>query len=287
MREAVCCVAKAKLTDMLSIKIPLNDFLYQGIATFTLLDSKMQPIAERLVYLNPEKQLIISAEPEKESFSIREKASIKIKVTDSEGKPIKANLGVSVYDKAYTNPADPTTILTHCYLSSQIRGKIYNPSYYFNKENKDRLSALDLLLLTQGWRRYSYNVQSPKMFLSDEISVSQTIASKKKGEKLQNSEQLIQVSGAEGNSLFVWGDSLGQFKIDTDMMKELMGSYIYLKPMLSTEFKPKLNITEYFTKIDSIRKTKPNYYPIADMTQYKKEERFDIPLVSRDSSILL
>ena len=75
-------------------------------------------------------------------------------MTDGNGVPVKTNLGLSVFDKAYINPADPVNILTHCYLSSQIRGKIYNPLYYFDEKNKDRMQAMDLLLLTQGWRRY-------------------------------------------------------------------------------------------------------------------------------------
>lgn len=41
-------------------------------------------------------------------------------------------------------------ILTHCYLSSQIRGAVHRPSYYFDEKNKDRVQVMDLLLLTQG-----------------------------------------------------------------------------------------------------------------------------------------
>ena len=93
----------------------------------------MQPVAERLVYVHPQKRLYITAEPAKTSFAIREKASIKIKATDEEGKPVRANLGISVYDRAYNNPADPVNILAYCYLSSQIRGRICNPTIILMK----------------------------------------------------------------------------------------------------------------------------------------------------------
>lgn len=147
----------------------------------------MQPVAERLVYVNPEKKLRVNIEPDKKTYAIREKATLKIKVTDEGGAPVKANLGISVFDKAYINPADPVDILAYCYLSSQIRGKVHNPLYYFDDKNKDRMQAMDLLLLTQGWRRYVWNMENApdreNLFLSDKIIGMQSIGSKKKGKK--------------------------------------------------------------------------------------------------------
>ncbi|MFR5757212.1 MAG: hypothetical protein ACLUE2_00675 [Bacteroides cellulosilyticus] len=86
---------------------------------------------------------------------------------------------------------------------------------------------MDLLLLTQGWRRYVWRFgRSPYhggIFLTDEISGTQTVKSKKKSKETQSTEQLIQVSGAEGKSAFVWADSTGCFKVGTNMMKEIRG----------------------------------------------------------------
>lgn len=65
MGGMVCCMAKGVLKDNLKISIPTDNFLYQGIAEFTLFNASMQPIAERLVYVHPEKKLYITAEPEK------------------------------------------------------------------------------------------------------------------------------------------------------------------------------------------------------------------------------
>lgn len=291
MRGMICCMAKAILRDSLKISIPLDNFLYQGIAEFTLFDNSMQPVAERLVYVHPQKKLYITAEPAKTSFTIREKASIKIKATDEEGNPIRANLGISVYDQAYNNPADPVNILAYCYLSSQIRGRICNPAYYFDEKNSDRKEALDLLLLTQGWRRYIWSTVEPDYqgdpFLSDEINGIQTLKSKRKDKQNRGAEQLIQIFGAEGNSQFIWTDSTGRFMIDPDRMKALQGGYVYLKPMLSKEFKPTLELVDYFPLIDSIKKNRPHYYPIAELFHYNKEQTLDLPVVSSDSTILL
>ena len=291
MRGMICCMAKGILKDSLKISIPLDNFLYQGIAEFTLFDSSMQPVAERLVYVHPQKRLYITAEPAKTSFAIREKASIKIKATDEEGKPVRANLGISVYDQAYNNPADPVNILAYCYLSSQIRGRICNPTYYFDEKNSDRKEALDLLLLTQGWRRYVWNAVEPdyqgQPFLTDEINGIQTLKSKKKAKQNEGAEQLIQIFGAKGNSQFIWTDSTGHFMVDPDKMKALQGGYVYLKPMLSKEFKPELEIQDYFPAIDSIRRKKSFDCSLINCTQRPKEEIYDAPVVSGDSTILL
>lgn len=291
MRGMVCCVAQGVLKKTLKVKIPLNEFLYQGIAEFTLFNGALQPVAERLVYLHPEKKLHIAMELEKRNYVIREKAALKIKVTDEDGNPVRANLGISVFDKSYTNPTDPLDILTHCYLSSQIRGKVYDPAYYFNEDNKDRMQAIDLLLLTQGWRRYIWGYACPskpkQMFLTDEITGTQLIKSRKKSRREQKAEQVIQVSGAEGNSMFVWADSTGQFAVHPDMMKELRGGYVYLKPMLANEFKPELRLDELFPMINNIRNSRADYYPVACLSGYEKERNYFQPVVSQDSTILL
>ena len=291
IRGTVCCVAKGLLKDRLKMKIPLSEFPYQGIAEFTLFNAAMQPVAERLVYVHPEKKLHIDIVTEKESYVLREKATLKVKVTDDNGQPVKADLGISVFDKAYSNPDDRVNMLAYCYLSSQIRGAVCRPAYYFDEKNADRMQAMDLLLLTQGWRRYVWElngtIRHGEMFLRDDVTGIQTLGSKKKSKGTGGAKQLIQVSGAEGNSTYLMTDSLGRFTVDTDLMKTLRGGYVYLKPMLSKEFKPELEIQDYFPAIDSIRRKKSFDCSLINCTQRPKEEIYDAPVVSGDSTILL
>ena len=80
-----------------------------------------------------------------------------IQVTDAEGNPVRAEVAVSIFDKAYLYLPGHENIMSHSYLSEQIRGDVFNPAYYFDETNADRLYALDLLLMTQGWRRYVWD----------------------------------------------------------------------------------------------------------------------------------
>lgn len=292
MRGMVCCMARGTLRDSLEVSIPLDNFLYQGIAEFTLFNGLMQPVAERLVYVHPERMLHITAELDKKSFSTREKGTLNIRVTDEAGKPVRANIGISVYDQAYMNPADPVNISNYCYLLSQVRGKIYNSSYYFDKKNTGRLEALDLLLLTQGWRRYVWDkgcwAYEGGPFLTDGINGMQTIAKKRKNGQVRDTEQLISISDAEDNTQFIWADSAGHFTVSADIMKQLQGGgYVYLKPMLSKEFKPELELTDYFPEINAQRVRRQRYYPTTDKSWFKKEKALDLPVISSDSIILL
>ena len=159
-RGEVYGITSCRLGNELRIKIPLSG-LPQGPAEITLFNSSLVPVAERLIYINLDKKLNITTELSKEIYPTRGKATLKISVKDENGRPVVANLGVTVFDKLYQNPRDSNNILTYYYLSTQLKGRIFNPSFYFNK-GKHQEEALDLLMLTQGWRKYVWNDLNPE-----------------------------------------------------------------------------------------------------------------------------
>ncbi len=42
-------------------------------------------------------------------------------------------------------------------LKSEIKGEIEQPGYYFHSDDPQRKKVLDLLMMTQGWRRFVWN----------------------------------------------------------------------------------------------------------------------------------
>ncbi len=292
MRGKLYCMAEGTLRDILRIKIPVKEFPLQGIAEFTLYNENGQPMAERLVYVHPERKLHIELNTDSARYFTRGKGKLNVKVTDEAGKPVQAHLGLSIFDGAYQNELNPENMLSYCLLSTEIKGNIHNPAYYFDGNNKDRLAALDLLLLTQGWRRYVWEKADTAMladcFLSDEIRGRQIIGKKKKRKELGNGEQLLQVSGPNAENRFVLIDSLGKFVVPTDLMLGLRGGYVYLKPMLDKdEYKPSVIVEETFGKADSLRKSCLSYFPYMNPSQVLSELQLDYPIISQDSSILL
>ena len=291
MRGGLCCAATGTLSEKLKIRIPLKEFPMQGIAEFTLYNADGQPMAERLVYIHPERKLHIELNTDSARYFTRGKGKLNVKVTDETGNPVQAHLGLSIFDRAYQNELNPENMLSYCYLSTEIKGNIHNPAYYFDSNNKDRQAALDLLLLTQGWRRYVWekadSATLADCFLSDEIKGKQIIG-KKKQKELANGGQLIQVSGPSTKSQFIIVDSLGRFTVSTDQMIALRGGYVYLKPMLDKdEYKPSIVVEESFYKADSLRKSCQSFFACMNSSLVVSDLALDYPVISQDSSILL
>lgn len=190
IRGITQAVASGVLRDSLIMKVPVND-APQGVAEATLFDDQLRPLAERLVFLHPEKRLNISLSEVKGQYRPKEKVTIKIKTTDPTGKPVPAVLSMNVHDQLFANPRHARDIVNYYLLSTQLRGKIDDPSYYFDISNKNRLEALDLLLLSQGWRQYTWNeeilkenIKEQQQVLADRLPIQVTALKKSGKEKL-------------------------------------------------------------------------------------------------------
>ena len=278
LRGVVYCMANGVLNDELKFKIPLSEFPYQGIAEFTLFDETLNPVAERLVYVNPDKKLFIETKLSKEKFETRDKATLKISVKDEAGKPVIANLGVSVFDKIYNDPQNPKNILSYYLLTSQLKGKVYDPGYYFDTINQSRTEGFDLLLMTQGWRRYVWSEDNmkaaavDKQLITDEIQgeVYPTLDKKKAPKK----DLLVKAFIPEKKDYMemLLTDSTGRFDVSTMQLIKGQGDYVYLVPFSANEFGPKIRLTDPFQTINEIRAKKITDYPISRPPPVKKKE---------------
>ena len=267
MRGMVCCMAGGRLNRELKIRIPLKEFPQQGIAEFTLFNENMFPVAERLVYIHPNKKLYIEVQPDKEKYETREKATLKIKVTDETGQPVQANLGVSVFDKLYQDAREQENIQTRCFLSEQLKGRIYDPAYYFDERNKDRKDVLDLLLLTQGWRRYIWEEENLKGQNKQTVITDGTAGEvhfTKKLKQAPEGEQFVMAFNPGENEVkdFIVSGSDGRFMVSPIHLKTWQGGYVYLKPMGDNDFKPRISMVDPFQQITEAMKTKEISYPL-------------------------
>jgi hypothetical protein len=276
-RGVVCGIKTATLTKELLVNIPLRE-LPQGIIEVTLFNSELVPVAERLVYVNPERKLNINAELSRDIYPTRGKATLKISVKDETGQPVTANLGVSVSGRLYQNTLDSSNILSYVYLSTQIKGRIYNPSYYFNENNADRAEALDLLMLTQGWRRYIWSennlstfVNAAKPIVFDATKGSISIQSLSK--KIQQGHKFVIAYSPDKNNtnVLIPADSTGGFTIVPDLLNYWAGYYIYLKPMGPPDSKPIIRLTDPFESINLLMGTQEFSYPIPELMRQHEE----------------
>jgi TonB family protein len=152
--------------------IPVQKFP-MGIARVTLFDHKNQPQCERLTFVNKKDQLNIEVTTNKEKYLPREKVEMKIKVKDSKGNPVAAGLSLAVAEDKLTSFADDRqdNILSYLMLSSEVKGKVHEPAFYFKEGEPKANQTLEYLLMTQGWRGFEWKkiLNKPKKELLAEL----------------------------------------------------------------------------------------------------------------------
>jgi len=200
-----------------SVEIPNKNFP-DGITRITMLDKLKQPVAERL-YFNekPDERIRISLDPDKDVYQKREQTRLKIKTTDSEGKPLNSNVSVLVINQKQLGKMQDAkqNILSYFLLDSELKGEIENPGYYFGKDSS-RYDDLDALMLTQGWRKYLYVKPykeisfQPEQYLTVSGQVSGVLSAKR-----QKRAKLTLVTLGKDRSVYTqMTDSLGRFEFN-------------------------------------------------------------------------
>lgn len=138
------------------ISVPAKE-MPNGLMQFTLMTASGKVISERLVFHDFAENLAIQVKTDKSAYKKKDKVILDIVNITSDKSA--TNLSISVIDEAKT-PFDDhqeNTILSNLLLTSDLTGFIEKPNYYFDESVANRKEALDALLLTQGFRRFSYD----------------------------------------------------------------------------------------------------------------------------------
>jgi hypothetical protein len=211
---------KVYYSTLIEAKEGSNKFIFStsnfpiGVSQITLFDSKGIARAERLAFVNKDKHLSISIETEKEKYLPREKVKMVLTVKDERGLPMPANLSLSVVNDQLLSFADDKSgnILSQLLLQQDIKEKVEEPAFYFNEKEKKADKALDYLLMTAGWRRFSWEKvmdENPPLisFQGERAIVGGIIYDSETGKPMQNAKIKI-ANGTEYES-----DANGKFTI--------------------------------------------------------------------------
>ena len=154
-------LGSVKIAKMQFIKDGSADFLInksllgEGISQLTIFNDAKQPLCERLYFKRPS-QLKIDVDHIPADIAKRKRVDLHISTHNLEGKSIKALGSVSVFlvDSLQHEPS--VNIFNYLWLSSEIKGNVESPGYYFINTGTDVNIDLDNLMLTQGWRRFNW-----------------------------------------------------------------------------------------------------------------------------------
>jgi TonB-dependent SusC/RagA subfamily outer membrane receptor len=132
--------------------------LKTGVSTITLFSPDGEPLCERLLFVQNNDRLKMQIHPDKTGYRKREKVNLLLDVKNSIGLPVNGHFSVAIVDESML-PLDENNeqnIETGLLLTSDLKGHIEQPSYYFNDTGEDAKRNLDVLMLTQGYRNFEW-----------------------------------------------------------------------------------------------------------------------------------
>lgn len=153
-----------------------NGDMFDGIAQISVVHKPTRRIvAERLFYVRDNRLARAVISPDRSRYAQRDGVELALDISGSDGRPAAGNFAMSVTDANYVSldPGSPN-ILSYLLLSSDLRGEVEDAGSYFADDSEATLERLDLVMLTNGWRRYSlkdvFNHEYPRIMYPVEDS---------------------------------------------------------------------------------------------------------------------
>ena len=159
-RGVICYGAVINLNkNVARIKIP-DTFFPTGITRFTLFNPAIQPLNERIIFINHQDNLHIDVSTSiKTLYNRSDSLALQFHVKDKDGNPVKGNFSFSITDNSQVkiDSINAGNIISNLLLTSDLKGEIDDPGYYFQSDPDGKIKQqLDNLMLTQGWVGYDW-----------------------------------------------------------------------------------------------------------------------------------
>ena len=215
--------SRGKMIAAMKLNSPAGQFaesiLPAGIVSFSVIDSLNNTYSERLFFVRSMNLPVLKMESDKVVYDKRQSVDMSINVQSALGKPVNGSFSISVTDnRSVRIDSLNDNILSYLLLSSDIKGYIEDPATYFtNNPTADR-EKLDLLMMTQAWRRFNTSdivkgkYQAQPFYMEE----GQTLAGKVINVFNKPSKKcgLIMISPYKGSIRLAQTDSLGRYLID-------------------------------------------------------------------------
>ncbi|GEM_PF-2644961 len=222
---------ETQLSEDTTLYLPTSMFPV-GVNRLTLFDDKKLPITERLAFLHADSHLDIKVETDEPNYGARSKVEAKLKVTDGLARPVKGVFSLAVTDSYLSNinSTDTKNILSTLLLTSELKGSIPTPNYYFMDDNPYATEALDLVMLTHGWRRFLWDYVLLRDLESEPAPINQDLKSgtvyDKKGNIVPGAEvQVVQLG--EMNAYFTETDERGKFYLPFQISSQQSMNFVF------------------------------------------------------------
>ncbi len=148
-----------------SVQLPV-DSLPAGVNDVTVFDDEGRVLADRLFFWRGNGQdgpsgqnglygeaPIVPTEPISPTTTYQpyEQISVGVQLTP------ETTFSIAIRDTGTDEPTyNDGNVMTDLLLSSELRGFIAKPAYYFERDDQEHRQRLDLLMMVQGWRKYKW-----------------------------------------------------------------------------------------------------------------------------------
>ena len=236
----------------------------EGVSQMTVFDRRGFILAERLFFQCPNPD-------EKESIRVatltkRLKPCGKVEM-ELHTQP-HANLSFSAMDAHTMTNGKQGNMKTWMLLSSEVRGYIPNVDYFFEADDREHRESADLLMMTQGWRRYDWRLMTERYIfrkpqpIEDKMYLNGTLTAYRKRNPVNDVHIYVIMWNKYGQSM------LGQTRTDS------VGNYAFEMPFVDGEWKLCIYTTRdlkdeekrktYYVGIDRQFSPKPRYITPAE-----------------------
>jgi|GEM_PF-580759 len=136
---------------------------------FIMLDQARNPVAERMIFVDRGKN--DTTKMNQKEFKPRVEVKMDVEFNLDPGDTITSTLSVSVVNRSFFSTGEETqNIKSYLLLDSDLKGAIESQaSYFIDDESHTSAEKLDLLMLVHGWRTYLWDdvAQIPTPSLAD------------------------------------------------------------------------------------------------------------------------
>lgn len=209
-----------------------------GTIRLALVNADGETLADRFCFVYPRSQNVLKGQVDGHMFEPFRPIDTKLRLTDSEGKPLAgASISVSIRDGIDSDYlAADDNMATDLLLTSDLRGYINKPGFYFEQNSAARRKLLDNLLLIRGWRQHDLSVAfgkkdfTPRFLPEEQLTlygqVRGFLTSKEQGNlgvTILAQEDTFNIAGSTIT------DSLGYFSVPLDEFYGTASSLIQTK----------------------------------------------------------
>jgi len=206
-----------------------TDQLPSGVAQITLFNKEMRPVAERLIYINADKHLKYSIQPNSESESPEKETELTISVTDDLGNPSEGVFSIAIVDSLSGHSAElftpgiEYTLNYHPYLLRNLPVKVLAKGIE-NLKPEDR----DLLMMVYGWKKFNWDFSLMKEINHKELTNYDILNMKiSYASKNKQADRKLDLFSMEGPSIMhLRTDKNGEIALPLDSLSKVTRTVI-------------------------------------------------------------